>query len=62
MSVEDFYKQVRMKNAKHLLFFYSEQGVSYVAENMGYTDVREFQSDFYEQFHMSADEFIRLFK
>ncbi len=62
MSVEDFYKQIRMKNAKHLLFFYADRGISYVAENMGYTDVGEFQADFYEQFHMSADKFIHLYR
>lgn len=61
MSAHDYYKRLRMENAKHLLFFYNSGGADYVAVNMGYSDTSEFTSDFYEQFKITPDDFIHLY-
>ena len=61
MDAGSFFKQLRMDNAKHLLFFYRARGVRYVAENMGYEGETEFRDDFYSCFGIDADEFIKLY-
>lgn len=61
MTTIDYYKLLRMENAKHLLFFYYRAGINYVAANMGYKNTTDFCSDFYDVFKMSPDEFIALY-
>ena len=61
MTTIDYYKFLRMENAKHLLFFYYRAGINYVAENMGYKNTTDFCSDFYDVFKISPDEFIALY-
>lgn len=61
MTVAEYYKFLRMENAKHLLFFYYQIGIDYVAENMGYKNVMDFCADFQSAFKMSPDEFIALY-
>ena len=61
LSPEDYYKKLRMENAKHLLFFYKSSGTEYVAHNMGYENVSDFEADFYSYTGMTSDEFISLY-
>ena len=61
LNIADYYKRVRMENAKHLLFFYHEIGIKYVAENIGYKNDKDFCADFYNEFKMSPYEFISLY-
>ena len=61
VTAADYYKALRMENAKHLLFFYYSTGIGYVAENMGYKRTTDFCSDFHDVFKMSPDEFIALY-
>ncbi|MCH5210000.1 MAG: helix-turn-helix transcriptional regulator [Oscillospiraceae bacterium] len=61
VNMADFYKRLRMENAKHLLFFYHQYGTRYVAKNMGYESAEQFYADFYNVFKMSPDEFTALY-
>jgi len=61
LPLSDFYNRLRMENAKHLLFFYASHGIEYVAKNMGYKNVIDFKSDFFEQFNITTDEFTELY-
>jgi len=58
VTLSDYYRKVRMENAKHLLFFYANSGIEYIAANMGYSDVSEFENDFYNHSGISTSEFI----
>ncbi len=61
MTADEFYKHLRMNNAKHLLFFYHFSGTDYVAANMGYETTKEFKTDFYEHFNIMPDDFVNLY-
>ena len=61
ITMNDYYKFLRMENAKHLLFFYYQIGIDYVSKNMGYKRTADFYADFHDVFKMSPDEFIVLY-
>lgn len=61
VTLDEYYKRLRMENAKHLLFFYYQYGLGYVASNMGYDNDADFCRDFYDVFKISPDEFIALY-
>lgn len=61
MDAGEFYRRLRMENAKHLLFYYKGWGSVYVAENMGYESTDEFKNDFYDCFKIDVEDFVRLY-
>ena len=61
MSPDEYYKKLRMENAKHLLFFYSNRNINYIAKNMGYDNDKEFLADFADVFHMTPNEFLAMY-
>lgn len=61
MTADDFFMRMRMQDSQHLLFFYRDYGVRYVAENMGYANEEEFRSDFYNEFKITPENFLKLY-
>lgn len=61
MTADEYYKHLRMENAKHLLFFYYTEGAEYTAKILGYKNAEDFNADFYGEFKITPDEFTALY-
>ncbi len=61
LSPEEYYKKLRMENAKHLIFCVPNYDVDYVAKIMDYKNTSQFCVDFFDVFKITPGKFISLY-
>ena len=62
VTADEYYKKLRMENAKHMLFCEPKKGAGIVAPELGYDNKDDFCADFRDVFGIEPQEFISLYR